>query len=302
MERIRVRVHGANAPLIEEGLRRLGDRMEIVRGPQPDTGRRVLVAFRDPGDEDISRYDWIHIAGAGADHIAPALRRGEGRPIVTRTVGRMGRQMAEYALSYTLAFLQRHDLRARLADEGRWDDAEAEGRFLFDTEVAILGTGGVARGIASVVGPLAQRVTGHSRSGAPVQGFTEVRPLPAFAGADVVIAALPDTPSTRNIIGRDLFDRLEAALFINVGRGATVDETALRRALEQGRIARAVLDVFAEEPLPRDHWAWHHPQVTATPHVSGITRPQDTVAAFAERWPRFLDGCLESEVDAQRGY
>ena len=267
-----------------------------------ESGRRVLVAFRPPADEPIDRYDWIHIAGAGADHILKALPEDAPVPILTRTVGKMGRQIAEHVLSYILADLERHARREELQRQRSWNIPEAEGRWLFETDVAILGTGGVAKGIAEVLRPLARSVTGYATRGRREEPFTEVRALSDFRPADVIVNALPATPRTENLVGERIFREARGSLFINIGRGMTLDDDALVAALDAGRLRRAVLDVFRQEPLPAAHRFWGHPKITVTPHVSGITRPEDTAEAFLAHLPAFRVGTLQSTVDPGRGY
>ncbi|NNU15984.1 D-2-hydroxyacid dehydrogenase [Parvularcula sp. ZS-1/3] len=282
-------------PMLPEGV--------LVTG-EPVTGKgpSALIAFSAPDDEDIGRYDWIHIGGAGIDRIAAALKGSSKTPILTRTIGAMGHQMAEYVLSYILADLQKHGFRAAREAERDWQKEASLPTYLFDQTVAIFGTGPIGRGVAEALTPLCREVTGYSRSGREAEGFTRTLPLERFDGADIVIAALPATRETDGIIGKVLLERMKGALFMNIGRGAVVDDDALLRALDNGTVRRAILDVFRKEPLPKDHPYWPHPEVTVTPHVSGVTRPIDIAEAFAERLPKFLAKRLGSEVDLKRGY
>lgn len=302
-DRIHVRVHEAQAEGLEGAIEAIGPPLSLAPGPTEGLdGRRILIAFRPPADEDVSDYDWIHLAGAGADHFAPVLQDKDKTPILTKTVGAMGRQMSEYCLSYALAHLQNHAPRREMEKARRWSQTEAAPSFLFDRRVAIIGTGAIGSAIARGFRPLARAVVGYSRSGRDAQGFSGIAPLEAFKAADIVIAALPSAPGTQGVVGEGVFARMDGGLFINVGRGATVDEAALQSALDRGSVSRAVLDVFAEEPLPEAHWAWEDERVTVTSHVSGVTREEDTLAAFKEKLPRFLDGTLTSEIDIARGY
>lgn len=300
---ITVRVHEAQEENLVPSLQELEPSLHVVRGPTEGAkGPRVLIAFRPPQDEDVRGYDWIHLAGAGADHMAPALVGTGPRPIVTKTIGAMGRQMAEYCLSYLLADLQLHHKRIQMQAAQRWSQAEAAPAFLFERTVAIIGTGAIGSSIAQVLAPLANEVAGYSRSGRPVAAFSRTAKLDDFAPADIVIAALPSAPGTQAVIGGRVFGQPTGSLFLNVGRGATVDETALQDALDTGSVRQAVLDVFAEEPLPKEHWAWTHPKVTVTSHVSGVTREEDTLEAFRDKLPKFRDGTLRSEIDLDQGY
>ena len=96
-----------------------------------------------------------------------------------------------------------------------------------------------------------------------------------------------------------------SAYFINVGRGATVDESALARALADRRIAGAAVDVFAEEPPPAGHALYKLDNVILSPHVSGFVASYDDTccALFAENLRRYLEGApLLNLVDRARGY
>ncbi|MEM9837946.1 MAG: NAD(P)-dependent oxidoreductase [Pseudomonadota bacterium] len=278
-------------------------RLNVTEEPLSDRpGRRVLITFRGMHDEPLDAYDWVHIAGAGADHVLSSLPSDGKVPLLTRTVGKMGQQIGEYVLSYILSDLQLHTERRKLQAQSEWNVERLEGRFLFNTDVAILGVGGVAQGIASMLAPLARRVIGYGRSARHVDPFTEVRALKDFKGADIIVGAFPRTPATDRLIGSQVFDACRDALVINIGRGATLDDEALLRALDNGNLRHAVLDVFREEPLPKTEPFWAHPRVTVTPHVSGITLAEDTADAFLRHLPAFMDGTLQSTVFPDRGY
>jgi phosphoglycerate dehydrogenase-like enzyme len=118
--------------------------------------------------------------------------------------------------------------------------------------------------------------------------------------------AAPLTPATRHMIGeRELAAMKPTAYFINVGRGATVDEAALARALADGRIAAAAVDVFAQEPPAPGHVLYALDNVIVSPHVSGFVPSYDDWCSdlFAENLRRYLAGApLLNQVDRARGY
>jgi phosphoglycerate dehydrogenase-like enzyme len=127
--------------------------------------------------------------------------------------------------------------------------------------------------------------------------------LEAAREADVLVLTMPLTDASRGIIGREVLAALpQRAWLINVSRGALVDEPALLEALRAGRLAGAILDVFAEEPLPADSPWWDAPNVIVTPHASGHTlRFFDELVV--ENVRRYLAGePLLNPVDAERGY
>ena len=122
----------------------------------------------------------------------------------------------------------------------------------------------------------------------------------------MVVLAAPHTRETRNLIGRRELELMSRdAVFVNISRGQLVDEQALVDALSEGRIAAAALDVFVDEPLPRESPFWSLPNVLITPHTSGF-RPdhwEAAIALFAENLRRFDAGePLLNVVDKEAGY
>nr|WP_305889042.1 NAD(P)-dependent oxidoreductase [Parvularcula maris] len=210
--------------------------------------------------------------------------------------------MGEYVLAYALTWLQDTAKREGFQARSDWQKEASLPRYLFDQDVAIIGMGAIGSGVAKMLTPLARSVTGYSRSGRNTEGFGACRRLAEFEGADIVIATLPATRQTDSLLSDPFFGRMNGGLFLNIGRGSVVEEGALQRALGTGKVDRAVLDVFRMEPLPKEHWAWTHPRVAVTPHVSGVTRPVDIAAAFKVKLPLFLEGRLTNEVDREAGY
>jgi phosphoglycerate dehydrogenase-like enzyme len=126
----------------------------------------------------------------------------------------------------------------------------------------------------------------------------------AMAQADFVVVALPLTDRTRGLIGARALAAMKAtAWLLNVGRGAVVEESALLAALTGRRIAGAVLDVFAIEPLPPDHPLWRLDNVVLTPHISGPSTPPEIAPVFNDNLARWLAGRpLRHVIDRARGY
>jgi glyoxylate/hydroxypyruvate reductase A len=92
-------------------------------------------------------------------------------------------------------------------------------------------------------------------------------------------------------------------VFINPGRGTIVDEAALAAALDAGRLAGAVLDVFEQEPLPPDHVFWRTPNVIITGHTAALSMPADVAPVFIDNYRRLLNGePLRHRVDFDLGY
>lgn len=148
-----------------------------------------------------------------------------------------------------------------------------------------------------------------TRSGAPspvpgVEVTTDIRA--ALGDADHVVVAAPLTPETDLMFDDGLLGALRpGAHFVNVSRGRLVDQEALRRALDDGRLGLASLDVCEPEPLPAGHWLYEHPQVRLSAHVSwaGPGAIDRLHAAFTDNLQRWLDDePLANVVDPAAGY
>ena len=126
----------------------------------------------------------------------------------------------------------------------------------------------------------------------------------AVAEADVVICLLPLTAETEDLLDETFFNQVKAnTIFINVARGAIVDDTALVTALDSGQLQAACLDVFRQEPLPAGHPFWLHSAILITPHVSAVTNVSTVVQQIAENYRRSQRGeALLNPVDLKRGY
>ena len=216
-----------------------------------------------------------------------------------------GEEMAEYALAYVLQE-QRH-VRAYREQQARCEWRHYPPRIATETTVAVLGLGRVGGRVAARFVANGFRVAGWSRAAKDlpgVQSFTGDDGLgELLARADYVVGVLPSTPATRGLFDYACFGRFRPqAWFLNLGRGDQVVETDLLRALDDGLLAGAVLDVVSAEPLPANHPLWRHSRVQLTPHVSGY-HLGDAIADIAENFRRLReDQPLLHEVDRERGY
>jgi phosphoglycerate dehydrogenase-like enzyme len=167
-------------------------------------------------------------------------------------------------------FLERQRAGTWLADDEREAVRADE---LNGSRVLVVGFGSIGRAVAARLRPFGADVVGVARRATPVDGVRGLDALPELLpSADVVVDLLPLTPDTRGLINADAISGMKpGALFVNAGRGGTVDADALLAALRAGRI-RAALDVTDPEPLPDGHPLWSAPNVLITPHVAGDVR------------------------------
>lgn len=252
-----------------------------------------------------ARLRWLHVMGAGVDWaLVPEL---PPRVVVTRAPGIFGPWMAEYVVGWCSWVTQRVETYREAQRQRRWLDHVLPGR-LRGATVTIVGLGDIGRSIARAARALGMRVLGVSRSGRPVREAERVYRVAhlarALAEADFVVVLLPLTPATAGLVGVDALAAMKStAWLLSIGRGAVVDEAALLAALTQRRIAGAVLDVFASEPLPPHHPLWRLDNVVITPHISGPSTPEEIAPVFNDNLVRYLAGRpLRHVVDRKKGY
>jgi len=250
---------------------------------------------------------WIHLLSAGADRLLgmdlpfERLRVSTSSGVHTATI-------AEYVMAGVLFHVKQFGRFVEQQRERRWDRTwvdEIEGKTM-----AVIGLGAIGVGIAVRAKAFGMRVIGTKRSLERVEGVDEVfapEHLQAvLRQADAVAVTVPLTPTTRGLIGAAEFAVMQpSAVFVNIARGAVVDEVAMIDALRERRIAGAVLDVFEREPLPEDSLLWGFDNVLITPHVSGSTPVymRKAVDVFVKN-VRSLEatGELVTGVDPERGY
>jgi len=176
--------------------------------------------------------------------------------------------------------------------------------------LGLLGTGAIAQRSAEVGACMGCRIIGYNTRGGSKSPYETIycgEELHDFLSqSDIVISTLPHTPKTQNLMNAAAFAVMKSsALFVNMGRGTTVDESALIEALKTGKIAGAGLDVTAKEPLPEDDPLWSAPNIIITPHRSGLTAEHHEIGfeVLCQNIERFLnDQPLLYVVDLERGY
>jgi phosphoglycerate dehydrogenase-like enzyme len=251
---------------------------------------------------------WIHVAAAGVDSLLfDELRDSD--VLVTNAHGAFDEPIAEFVLASVLA----HDkqLHRSKALQGRHEWKHRELTRTAGRKALVVGTGGIGRATARLLGALGLEVRGAGRTErADDPDFGTVvatNDLARHAGwADHLVLIAPLTPKTRRMLNAEVLAAMKpTAHVVNVGRGALVDEPALVAALRDGRIAAASLDVFDEEPLSADHPLWAMENVHISAHMCGdVVGWRDTLAdQFLENLRRWNSGQeLANPVDKELGY
>lgn len=261
------------------------------------------------------KLKWIHSTAAAVTQLMyPELRQSGIE--VTNASGIHSVPMAEHILGTLISLARRFPDCFRYQQESKWApqewwDSPVRPRELHGQTILLIGFGAIGRAVARVVKPLGMRVWAVTRSGSgdaklaekifPAAKLDEVLPE-----ADFVVVAAPETPETLQMFRAAQFALMKSsAYFINVARGALIDEAALVAALEKNTIAGAALDVTSEEPLPPESPLWRTANLQITPHISAISdrlwdRQTELVLENLDRW--FGGRELVNRVDLVRGY
>jgi phosphoglycerate dehydrogenase-like enzyme len=302
------------------------DQVAAALAAFPET--EVLYTFFLPPDalQIAPRLRWLQLHSAGANHILDHPIMDSDLEITTVS-GIHATPIAEYVFASILAHRWRVPMWTRCQRQGTWP----EGRWnlyarpeLRGSTLGIVGYGSIGREVGRLGKAFGMHVLALRRSmDRAKQGYTiEGTGDPAgiiperffspdtlhemLSECDYVVVTLPLTPETTHFIGPAELRALKpTAYLVNVSRGAVIDEAALVRALREGWIAGAGLDVFEQEPLPPDSPLWDLENVLISPHVAGFTPRYDerATALFAQNLHRYLTGKpLLNRVDKARGY
>ena len=278
----------------------------------------VEVALEDrPLLPELPNLRWFQQWGAGADWLMehPVLAKSD--LIVTNVSGVHAVPISEQILAYLLAFARGLPRAVRNQTAGRWQRGAAWPETapglseLAGKTMLLLGVGAIGERTAKLAKGLELRVVGvrrnPERSAEFVDEMVDLNRLhDVLPDADFVVLTLPLTNDTHHLIGEsELRAMKDSAILVNIGRGGLIDERALVRALQEGRLAGAGLDVFETEPLPETSPLWRMENVIVTPHTAGDTPHYDerALAIFLDNLRRYRAGePLTHVVDKELGY
>ncbi|MFT5705448.1 MAG: phosphoglycerate dehydrogenase-like enzyme [Shewanella sp.] len=247
---------------------------------------------------------WMQSTMAGVDDLVKPRQRKDYQ--LTNVRGVFGPLMSEYLFGYLLAHQREHQKYKNQQAEKIW----LPGNFktLQGQNLLLLGTGNIAKHIAKTAKHFGMNVTGINRGAKPTQGFDKVDTLANISHhltqADAVASILPSTPLTRGALNAELLSLMKpGAIFFNLGRGDVLDLDALYMQLIENSDQHAILDVFNQEPLPKEHPIWTLDNVIITPHIAAPSFPEQVVEIFANNYHKLLQGeNLSHEVNFARGY
>jgi phosphoglycerate dehydrogenase-like enzyme len=237
----------------------------------------VIVALaHEVPDELVAampRLRWISALTSGTEHLA-TLRHLSADVLVTSGRGIHGPQMSEMAFLYMISLSR--DFRGMLANQARRKWERWPQRLLHGKTVVLVGVGAIGEEMALRCKAFGMSVIGVSAARAEADGFDRILPRSslrdAAAMADFLIALVPYSSDTHHLIDAAVLSSMKrSAVFINLARGLIVDEAALIRHLQEGRISGAGLDVYEVEPPRPDNPLWSMPNVIMTPRVGGMS-------------------------------
>ena len=280
------------------------NQVEIMLGWDPVLGQAIL-------DSDAHSLKWIQANIAGVDSFDFKLLAEKGI-LLSNMSGIHAIPITETVLGMLLA-RYRGVADAILAQkQHKWIPASTVTYDqLYGKKMLIIGTGKIGQQLAMTSAAFGVEVSGVSRSGRQLNYFKTVYKqadiTPHLAEFDIIVNILPLTKETAHYYNDAFFEQVKpGASFINVGRGPSVDTDALIRALKNGQLSFAGLDVFEEEPLPADHPLWDLDNVMITPHISGLVRhfQQKITEIYSENLTSYLTNqtLARNEVDLNAGY
>jgi phosphoglycerate dehydrogenase-like enzyme len=251
---------------------------------------------------------WIQVFQSGVEHI-PLQDVNDRGIMITNVKGIHRIPMAEYVMSVVLYYMRDIERFNRDQKEHMWNRDELVDE-AYGKTIAVFGAGTIGSAIAEKAKAFGMKTIGVNTSGKQKAPFDDMYTLSqkneVLEKSDFVVLLLPVTDETYHCIGKEEITKMkDSAYLINIGRGQLVDTDALIGELKQKTIQGAVLDVFEEDPLPKEHPLWDLENVMITPHLAAKT-------------VRYLDRCIEkfegnlkcyetnqplvNVVDIKRGY
>lgn len=291
--------------------------VEALKAEAPDLDLEVYPEVKDPSKVEFA-LSWKHpkgsykhypnlkvIAsmGAGIDHIIQDPDIPEHIKITRVIDEQLTKDMSVFVLSLVLDHLR--NLSFHYCSK-EWQPK----KYLRpeEVQVGIMGMGVLGVGVAEKLIRNKFNVTGWSRTNKEILGVTtyygEDQLQEFLKNSRVLVCLLPLTSETENILNKDLFEYLpEGAYVINVARGPHLVEEDLLEMIEKGHLSGAALDVFKQEPLPKDHPFWKNEKIRISPHIASVTNPETVVPQILDNYRRMKEGKeLENVVSREKEY
>lgn len=244
--------------------------------------------------------------GAGVDALVKLPELPKNVPLVRMEDGGMAAQMAEYVLYFLIQSARDFQLYEQQQKQSVWHHLPSIQRKQW--QVGVMGAGVIGAKVAMACAALDYPTAIWSRSQKNIPGVKSYAGAAEFdeflANTRVLVNVLPLTDATRGILSHKIFTKLlPHAMLINMARGGHLVEQDLLKSLDSGQLDRAVLDVFAVEPLPAKHPFWQHEKITITPHAAGSSLLDETVTQIADKIRALEKGqTITGIVDLKKQY
>jgi phosphoglycerate dehydrogenase-like enzyme len=282
----------------------VGDPGEVIC-----VGRDCDLVFGEPSLvskvlKHLPGLKWVQTNWAGVEPLLALNTRRDY--ILTNARNVYGMMMSEYVFGYLLMIERRILPRWHAQLSGKWD--ESPNGALKGKRIGLMGVGTIGIHLAATAKHFGMQVYGYTRVSETCaevdKYFHSEAKLEFAANLDYVVCSLPGTAATKSIVDAAFFAALpQRAWLVNIGRGITVNESALVDALDNRLLAGAILDVFVEEPLPPSHLFWTTPNTFITSHTAARNYPPDIASLFIENYKLFVRGKpLLCQVNFERGY
>lgn len=265
----------------------------IVANPEPD----VLA--------DFPKLVWIQSLWAGVERLVAEIP-SPSFEIVRLVDPCLAKTMAEAVVAWSYYLHRDMPLYATQQQEKQW--LQHSVCLASECTIGVLGLGELGRASTEKLMLNGFNVLGwsqHKKSLINVQCFNGLDGLHhVISHCDIVVVLLPLTEETRQLLNRDLFLKMkQGAAIINFARGNIVNQNDLVTALDEKMLSHAVLDVFAQEPLPIKDELWQHPNITVLPHISAPTNPKTACEIVKKNIECYvLTGKIPKSVDVKKGY
>lgn len=218
---------------------------------------------------------WVHSISAGVDTL-PLKTFAKKGILLSNGSGIHSESITEHIMGIILGY-SRGLFQAQKAQlNKKWLGTSVHYQAVEKQNLLIIGTGQIGKMVAKKANSFGMACYGINTTGHPVDGFKQTYPLKEIkqvvSEVDIIVNILPLTEQTKGLFDEKLFEKFSShTLFINVGRGASVQTNDLIQALNEDKLAFAALDVFEEEPLPEESPLWEMDKVLITSHIAGLT-------------------------------
>ncbi|RWS29591.1 hypothetical protein B4U80_02398 [Leptotrombidium deliense] len=268
----------------------------------------------------LPKLKWVQGTYAGVDKVAHKMRalvkeRGKPQFFTTRFTGDYyGTLMAEYCLSYIISmergFIDHRDLQKTKDWKSMKAVTPKSFRTIDEVTIGIIGLGSIGQVLARKFHSLGAKVIAYNRSPKDNKELEEIgvsyfsqELSDILSKSEYLICILPHTSETVGLLNGKFNNCSKGTVFINLGRGSVVASTEIIKALDEGFLSRAILDVFEDEPLPPSSPLWLHPNVVITPHISAVTTARHLALLFKKNYDKFINNeKLDFIIDWENEY